>query len=279
MCACRRNGHYGVSIMLKYSLSLPRKQYGYNLVELMVGIAVGLIILAGAIAVFAKLSFAGLENVRATRLNEQMRGSLNLITRELQRSGYANAWAAGSANVLGLDTELMGLFGTVTLGGSCADSDGDGANECDCVLYSYDLNDSAKQGVGGAGTLGAGGVDAALQDNTNFELFGFRLNAGALEMRTAGDSGSYTCAGGTWRDISDDDVSITALTFEAAPGDSSSSEVYGGNGDAVQDSGEVWLLRRKINVVLSGELATDSAVTVELRDEVKIKNDHYYTVP
>lgn len=258
---------------------MAHKQSGFSLIELMVGITVGLIVLAGAIAVFANLSFAGLENVRATRLNEQMRGSLNLITRELQRSGYANAWTAGSVNVLGLDTDLMGLFGTVTLGGSCADGDGDGANECDCVLYSYDLNDSAKQGVGGAGTLGAGGVDAALQDNTNFELFGFRLNAGALEMRTAGDSGSYTCAGGTWRDISDDNVSITALTFEAAPGDSFSSEVYGGNGDAVQDSGEIWLLRRKINVVLSGELATDSAVTVELRDEVKIKNDHYYTVP
>lgn len=264
--------------MLRHSAVLPDKQSGFSLVELMVGITVGLIILSGAIAVFAKLSFAGLENVRATRLNEQMRGSLNLITRELQRSGYANAWVAGSANVLGLNTELMGLFGTVTLGGSCADGDGDGADECDCVLYSYDLNDSAKQGVGG-GTLGAGGVSAALQDNANFELFGFRLNGGALEMRTAGDSGSYTCAGGTWRDISDDNVLITALTFEAAPNDSFDSEVYNGNGDAVQDSGEIWLLRRKFNVVLSGELATDSAVTVELRDEVKIKNDHYYTVP
>ena len=63
------------------------------------------------------------------------------------------------------------------------------------------------------------------------------------------------------------------------PADSINSEVYAGNGDAVQDSGEVWLLRRKVNVVLSGELATDNAVTVELRDEVKIKNDHYYTVP
>merc|ERR1712137_1145848 len=43
------------------------------------------------------------------------------------------------------------------------------ANNCDCILYSYDFNEDGRQGIG-AGTAGDN------QSITNFELFGIRRN-------------------------------------------------------------------------------------------------------
>ena len=44
------------------------RERGISLVELLVGLAVGSLIVAGALTVFAKISFSGLENTRMVRL-------------------------------------------------------------------------------------------------------------------------------------------------------------------------------------------------------------------
>lgn len=226
---------------------------GLSLVELLIGLAVGSLIVAGALTVFAKISFSGLENVRMVRLNEQLRNTLDVMHREIQRAGYVDAWQPGDVVFSDLDFVAMGAFGTITLGGACADSDGDGAVECSCILYSYDED---QDGV----------FDAAT------EVFGFRFNGGAVER----DTTAATCAAGT--DITDGEVTITALSFELDPG-STIAEVGNGNGDGTCESGETCLARRKINVLLEGELTADSDFTVRLRDEIKVRNDHYYTMP
>ncbi len=229
------------------------RERGISLVELLVGLAVGSLIVAGALTVFAKISFSGLENVRMVRLNEQLRNTLDVMHREIQRAGYVNAWPPGAVTFSDVDVAAMGAFGTVTLGGACADDDGDGADECSCILYSYDEDQN-------------GVFDAAT------EVFGFRFNGGAVER----DTTAATCVAG--EDITDGEVTITALSFELDPS-STITEVGNGNGDGTCESGETCLARRKINVLLEGELAADDDFTVRLRDEIKVRNDHYYTMP
>lgn len=241
-----------------------RGERGISLVELLVGLAVGSIILAGAIALFAKISFSGLENVRMVRLNEQLRNTLGIISRDIQRAGFVNAWPPGSTTFADLDFTAMDGFGAITLGGNCADGDGDGAVECDCIAYSYDEDeDGAFPPLGAAGgTLGD-------------ESFAFRLNANAIERDTVDGK----CAGGAgWQDISDGEVFITALSFELDP-TSTNVEVGNGNDDDNCETGETCLSRRKINIVLEGQLTSDATFTVRLRDEVKVRNDHYYIEP
>ena len=232
------------------------REWGVSLVELMVGLAVGSLIVAGALTVFAKINFSGLENVRMVRLNEQLRSTLDVIRRDLQRAGYVNAWETGVATTIDdLKIAEMGLFGTVSLGGTCADSDGDGAVECDCITYSYDFDQDFEQ-------------DAD-------EIFGFRLNGTVIQR----DTTDAACAGGAgWQAVTDGEVNIEVLSFELDPA-STIVEVGDGNGDGTCESGETCLARRKINVALEGSLTADNSFTVRMRDEIKIKNDQYYTMP
>ncbi|OUS09943.1 hypothetical protein A9Q89_12255 [Gammaproteobacteria bacterium 53_120_T64] len=256
-------------LIIKSPNPLRGRARGFSLVELLIGLAVGSLILAGAITVFAKISFSGIENVRMVRLNEQLRSTLGTISREIQRAGYVDAWpAAGGTSFDDLGFAAMGGFGVISLGGTCADGDGDGAVECDCIAYSYDEDkDGAFPPTGPAGGV--------LGD----ENFAFRLNANAIERDTVDGK----CAGGVgWADMTDGEVLITALTFELDPG-STDVEVGDGaavrNNDGVCDVGETCLARRKINIVLEGQLTADAAFTVRLRDAVKVRNDHYYVKP
>lgn len=245
-------------LIIKSPNPLRGRAQGISLVELLIGLAVGSLIVAGALTVFAKISFSGLENVRMVRLNEQLRSNLDVIRRDLQRAGYVDAWEAGVATEIGdLQLAAMGTFGTITLGGNCADGDGDGAVECDCISYSYDRDRDFEQ-----------------DDN---EMFAFRLTGTEIER----DTNSATCGGGLgWEAVTDDEVSIETLSFELDPS-STITELDDnvGNDDGTCESGEVCLARRKINVVLEGSLSADSDFTVRLRDEIKVRNDHYYTMP
>jgi len=256
---CKYNGVYRMS-----SSSLNRqyvsasRQRGISLIELMIGLTVGALILAGALTVFAKISFSGLENTRAMRLNQQMRATMDFIRRDLQRSGYVNSFTPALWNLQDGDGNYTGraamvtvidLFGAVTINGNC-------------IAYSYDRDENGAQ----AGN----------------EQFGFELNAGAVRSGTS----VVNCNGdGVWQDISGDEITITQLTFTQSAADSFIYEVDGdevdadGDGFAECDATETCLDRRKIDVVMVGQLATDAAVTVTLREEVKLKNDRYFIAP
>lgn len=254
------------------------KQRGVTLIEVLVGVTVGLIILAGAVTVLTNLSFSGLENSRATRLNQELRSTLDFIHRDLQRAGYVNIWDevnwtswddVGQAASDAMEIAL-GVAGVVNLGGAITDVDADGYNEFSCITFTYDVNED---GVADADTDG-------VNDDAS-EIFGFRFNGGAVERGTNG----ATCAGGgNWQDITSSGITVTRLSFERqaydAVADTGDSQIYeiaeAGADEAPCGAGDTCLDRRAIHVVLEGRLATDTAVTVVLRDQVKIKNDHYY---
>jgi prepilin-type N-terminal cleavage/methylation domain-containing protein len=251
-----------------------RKQRGVTLIEVLVGVTVGLIILAGAVTVMANLSFSGLENTRAMRLNHQLRSTLDFIHRDLQRAGYVYSWDETVLTTWeDADTDVMeaalGLAGVINFGGVATDADGDGYQEFSCITFTYDANDN---GITDAD-------DDGVNDETD-EIFGFRLNGGAVEGGT-----NVTCANNlNWVDITDAGITITALSFEReeydAVADTGDSQIFEVNEDGAVEAGcgagDICLDRRTIHVVLEGQLATDAAVTVALRDEVKVKNDHYY---
>ena len=297
------------------------KQRGVSLIELMLGITIALIILAGVLTVMLRVSTSGASSVQATRLNQQVRGTMDFITKELQRSGYVDwrdAWGTGTGthayadvntdgNVDTLDfyeavLPVIDQFGDVTLqrlssgagtgvSGSCPP-----LTDCDCVLYSYDLDGDGAQSAG------------------QFELFGFRrtedAGRGRIEMRT---SGTHDCTSNGWTEISDDNVDITRfalnLSYATATGTDSHSTVYelsetngwqwssddyrsgigtgadectpslGVDTDSFDDDDVLCLQRRSILVELEGRLADDTGVTVELEDRVKLKNDYLRSSP
>ena len=297
---------------------------GVSLVELMVGIVIALILLTGVITVMLRISTSGAESVTGTRLNQQLRAAMDQVTKELQRAGYVNwydAWDPDGDDVFNdingdSDVDIrdfylsaiprMDVFGSVSLWqfptpGIATGTPVTCTNNCDCVLYSYDLNEDAWQGVGAGGTTGTG------QNTAGFELFGFRWNDNALEMRTSGDS--HSCVSGDWEDITDSTIAITNFSVSqsfasgvsgSSLGTGNDSTVYAVNGEGTWDSNYrtgcpsrvddgsgpqgigtdlLCYERRKLGILIEGQLADDPGVRAELRSDVKIKNDFLDALP
>jgi prepilin-type N-terminal cleavage/methylation domain-containing protein len=65
-----------------------RRSAGFSLVELMVAMVAGLIV-TGAVVAFTMSTMKGnTEYVRSARLTQELRNSLDQVTRELRRAGY-----------------------------------------------------------------------------------------------------------------------------------------------------------------------------------------------
>ena len=64
-------------------------QHGFTLVELLVGVAVGSIVVAGVISVFASTAGHQKTLIEAARLEKELRSLMTLMTDDLRRAGYA----------------------------------------------------------------------------------------------------------------------------------------------------------------------------------------------
>lgn len=67
---------------------LPRRALGFTLVELMVGILVGLILLAAVISVFVASVRANSATLTMAQLNHEVRSVAEIVANELRRSGF-----------------------------------------------------------------------------------------------------------------------------------------------------------------------------------------------
>jgi len=77
-----------------------RRQRGLSLVELMTGTALGLLVVAGAISLLAGQLGATRRLMLEARVQQDLRSTADLMTRELRRSGYWGQALAGVPAVL-----------------------------------------------------------------------------------------------------------------------------------------------------------------------------------
>jgi type IV pilus assembly protein PilW len=85
--------------MLKHSVGrTPRaqRQRGLSIVELLVGVAVGLFLVAGATTLFVTNLGNSRQLLLEARINQDLRATTDLITRDLRRAGYWNNALCGT---------------------------------------------------------------------------------------------------------------------------------------------------------------------------------------
>src|SRR5690606_34650790 len=127
------------------------------------------------------------------------------------------------------------------------------------------------------------------------ELGGFRLNAGVVQTRTAGNTADPdTCASAsnTWVDLTDPDfVTVSQLNFDLAGSRCLNSREpdsvdNDGNGTVdnaeeadcytvlpVAGSGDLTVETRQIRISLSGNLTNDAFVSLDLVQDLRVRND------
>lgn len=132
-------------------LQQPNRERGETLMGLLVGLAVGLVVLAGGSAMMATQLRAHRTALQENRLDHDLRSAMDWIARELSQAHYAaNAWQTDATK--SCDNPF------------CAGQD-DFSISGNRIAFSLDRNHNG------------------LQDNN--ECLGFRLVKGALQARTA----------------------------------------------------------------------------------------------
>lgn len=164
------------------------------MIELMISIAVGLVVVSGVIGMFVSTVTSNANNLKMTRLNQELRAVMDIVTRDIRRAGYrGDSTTATSANP----------FTSTVNGDDLTVRTVNVAN--DCISFTYDSTALDSPPV----TVGS--VD-------NADRFGYRRSlvgtVGVIQGRNGG-AGATDCANGTWGDLTDSDsVDITTLRFD-----------------------------------------------------------------
>lgn len=222
--------------MLSRPLHRPLPQRGLSIVELMVGIVVGLFVVAGALSMSAGNLDKSRRLLADVRFNQDLRVAADLITRDLRRAGF---WGAA-------------ITGTQAIGATSATAQNPyaGATGSSNAGFSYQFSRDAQEN----GTLDAN------------EQFGFRIRAGALQMRGDADG---------WRDVTDTKVMtladgglvITPSETVLALGHLCPRPCNAGVPNCPTST------VRSYAVVLTATSAADATAVRELRTTVRLRND------
>lgn len=192
-----------------------RRQRGETLVGLLVGLAVGLLVLAGATHMLAQLYRAQNLSLQDQHAEQELEWALELVARELANAQYvANAWQSRSPS-------------------TCQDAFCAGTEDLRVtpgrIDFSLDRDHSGTQ--------------------DNDECTGLRLNAGALQVRTA-------CVPEVWAPLTDTSVlRVTRLDAQL--------QCQHGSG---------WV-QRSVRLQVQAQTPALTARTLVIERQVSLRND------
>lgn len=222
-----------------------RPARGLSMVELMVGVTIGLFVVAGAGMLAASQLSDNRRLLLETQVQQDLRATADIIARELRRSGHwakarDGVWYEGSAAV-----RSNPYGGLTSAEGGAELQDGDVTN---AVLLNY-----SNKG------------DEALEDDAVAanEQRGFRLDNGTIQTQLGA---------GNWQALTDSNtlrVTGFSITTQSKPVQLACTKDCPGGGQAC------WpvLAVRELTIDITGEAAHDAAVQRSVRSTVRLRND------
>ncbi len=228
----------------------------------MVAMVVGLLVAAIVATMYVSIIRANSTTVQLSRLNMDMQAALDIIARDIQRTGYVSgAEAALERDTSGNPTSSAASNAVHTAMFSAVQLDGSGdprdLNEASfqCILLRYDAN--------GDGIIPTTGTGVAP------ELIGYRHHDNAIEFRTWATLPQH-CDDSNWTVLAGGDghLDITGLTFSLDPDTATSSAIA--TSGAYNTSGQ-----RGVIIKLTGQSATDDQIQLGLERKVRLRNDQF----
>jgi prepilin peptidase dependent protein B len=217
-----------------------RRSAGMSIIELLIGLAIGLFILSGATAMFVTNVTNSRQLLIEARVNQELRSAMDLIARDLRRGAYWGNSLLGTTTTGSTGAAQANPYRSVVVNGSTE------------ITYAYSRDATE---------------DNALTANT--EQFGIKLDttSQAIQMRV----------GAGYQDLTNTDVvlvpsnglvitpSVTAIDIRAACAKTCT--------DTVTTPTCPRVLVRTYNVTLRGTARSDSSITRELKSQVRVRND------
>lgn len=245
--------------------SIRKSQNGFTLIELMVGILVGTIVVAAAIALFVTTIRAATAVAQETRLTQEIRISMDFMVNDIRRAGYAFP----HPNRVERDAETQVPINPFQDDGRDLAVHSNG----ECLLLSFDPTFEYDPNPE---DLRSNLTDL---DGTQY-VFGYRLEGGAIEMLTNNASVTETtnCQSGEWVQLTDPTTTnVNKLSFEV---DLRCRNVSNETRDCVSpDSGDVLYERRLVNVEIAASHAQNPDTDIALSDTIMVRNDRVRMAP
>lgn len=217
--------------------SRQRIASGLSMVELMVGIAVGLMVVAGASMVAVNQLAENRRLLLETQVQQDLRAAADMVARDIRRAGY---WGKAETGA------WQGTDPNVALNPYIDLSPAEPGAPVEQVDFNYSRDPVEEDNA----------VDA------DREQFGFKRDGGAIKM----------LIGGAWQALTDTnvlevtrfDISVARETvvqacFKECPG----------GGTACWPTLDI----RRITVEIAGRAVNDHAVQRSVRDTVRLRND------
>ncbi|ACQ94110.1 putative type IV pilin [Tolumonas auensis DSM 9187] len=242
-------------IFLKRSGTI-QKSKGFSLIELMVAMVIGLFVAAIMATMYVSIIRANSTTVQLSRLNMDMQSALDIIARDIQRTGYASgAEAALERDSAGNPTSSAVSSAVHTAMFSAYASDGSALDlQNNCVLLRYDANDD------GSITGGANPPEII--------AYSYVSGASSVVYQEFNTAGSQSCTvDNTWQVLAGGDghLDITGLTFTLDPvsGAFATSGAYNTTG------------QRFVRIRIAGRSSTNNDIQLRLDRRVRLQNDQF----
>jgi prepilin peptidase dependent protein B len=223
------------------------------MVELMVGIAISLIVVGGGLSLLANFTGENRRLLLETRLNQDLRAAMDLVTRDLRRAGHwqgstAGIWTNGGPNVPPQNAYRYfydSACNASALGASAPIPPAAASHVCYAI---------------------AGDADNSINEASRAELYGFHLTNGVL----------YAVINGSTQQAVTDPGTITINQFVVAPVPAGGTEVpMTGFCRYTCTVNCPRVIVREFEIQLQGSIPTDASIRRQLRSNVRVRNDYY----
>jgi type II secretory pathway pseudopilin PulG len=221
------------------------KQQGATLMEVLIAMSLSLVVTAAMIALMSNSLGSTARIIKMTKLSDDMRIAMQMMTRDVRRSSYNSNSMYCYANA------DCGTDGAATLPGEIlmTDGDGDGDNDCFTFLLDRDWDDSTANVAGGFRRVVSGGV-------------------GILEMWTGDTPPDCTEAAGegSWVQVTNPD-NMDIFAFSVDEDLSYEVEIFNDGTNTLSQ------IIRKVHMNMQGRLVMDNTIERQVEDVISVRND------
>jgi len=228
------------STSLRSNTTSIRRQAGFSLMEAVVAMSISLVVTAAMVALMANSLGNTSRIVNMTKLSDDMRSTMSMLTRDVRRASY-NADA-----MFCYGNDDCYTDGSVTMPGDVTVS---GGNDCFTFLLDRDNDgDSTENNAGGFRRVTQGTV-------------------GLLEMWVGGNAPNCAATDSQWVRITNPD-SMDITTFSVDTSLSYTQEIFNdGAGKVISQK------VRKLRFLIDGRLVTDNTISRRMEDVISVRND------
>lgn len=238
---------------MKLAMDSRRRQAGASLMEVLVAMSISLVVTASMMSLMANSLSSTARIVKMTKLADDMRVAMQMVTRDVRRSSYnANAFYCYANDDCATDGSALTLAGAIDF----VDADDDGLDDDNCFTFLMDRDHDG--------------------DSTNNDAGGFRrvtdpqAGVDVLEMWTGESAANCASPAGAagWVQITDPEV--VEITQFSINDDLSYAEVI--QTDAA-GTPTLTQMVRKFRIDLQGQLVLDDNIKRHVEDVISVRND------